>query len=158
MSKLWTKKSQDSEKYLQGLRRKPRRSSAGEASCSWLRDEPEVSVRVLLEQGPTAIGKGTISEQESQRKQYLKWPRRESSTTALKAAVKIGGLSYPHKGKRGNEAKVLKTKDRKGSGASTHDQCQEVWNIAKRCGVTESSSSSTDRPTVTFRVFGLLLG
>ena len=25
--------------------------------------------------------------------------RRESSTTAFKAAVKIGGLSYPHKGK-----------------------------------------------------------
>jgi len=26
-------------------------------------------------------------------------PRRESSTTALKAAAKTGGLSYPHKGK-----------------------------------------------------------
>ena len=31
--------------------------------------------------------------------------------------VKTGGLSYPHKGKRGNEAKVLKTKDKKGSDA-----------------------------------------
>ena len=26
-------------------------------------------------------------------------PRRERSPTALKAAVKIGGLNYPHKGK-----------------------------------------------------------
>ena len=26
-------------------------------------------------------------------------PRRESSPTAFKAAAKIGGLSYPHKGK-----------------------------------------------------------
>ena len=29
-------------------------------------------------------------------------PRRESSTTALKAAAKTGGLSYPHKWKRSN--------------------------------------------------------
>ena len=27
------------------------------------------------------------------------WLREESSTTALKAAAKIGGISYPHKGK-----------------------------------------------------------
>ena len=49
-------------------------------------------------------------------------------------------------------------KDRKGSGASTHDQRWEVWKTAGSCGVTESGSSSTDRPTVIVRVFGLLLG
>ena len=42
-------------------------------------------------------------------------PRRESSTTALKAAVKTGGLSYPHKGKGAAPAEVLKTKERRGA-------------------------------------------
>ena len=60
--------------------------------------------------------------------------------------------------KRSNEAKVLKTKDRKGSGASTHSQRREAWKTAGSCGVTKSGSSSTDRPTVIVRVFGLLLG
>ena len=45
------------------------------------------------------------------------WPRRESSPTTFKVVAKTRGLNYPHKGKRGNEAEVLKTKDRKGSGA-----------------------------------------
>ena len=49
-------------------------------------------------------------------------------------------------------------KDRKGSGASTHGQRREAWKTAGSCGVMESDSSSTDRPTVTVRVFGLLLG
>ena len=60
--------------------------------------------------------------------------RRESSTTALKAVVKTRGLSYPNKGKRGNEAKVLKMKDRKGSGAQyprsplgSMEYCRELW-------------------------------
>ena len=44
------------------------------------------------------------------------------------------------------------------SGAHTHDQRREAWKTAESCGVTESGSSSTDRPTVTVRVFGLLLG
>ena len=39
--------------------------------------------------------------------------RRESSPTTFKAATKTGGISYPHKGKRGNEAEVLNMKDRK---------------------------------------------
>ena len=49
-------------------------------------------------------------------------------------------------------------KDRKGSGASNHGQRREAWKTAGSCGVTESSSSSTDRLTVIVRVFGLLLG
>ena len=77
-------------------------ATAREASCWWLRDEPQVSVRGLLEQGPAATGKAALSGQESQRKQYLKRPRRESSTTAFKAAATTGGLSYPHEWKRSN--------------------------------------------------------
>ena len=57
----------------------------------------------MLEQGPTATGKAAISGQESQKKQYRKWLRRESSTTALKAAAKTGGINYPHKEERSNE-------------------------------------------------------
>ena len=49
-------------------------------------------------------------------------------------------------------------KDRKGSGASIHGQRREAWKTAGSCGVIESGSSSTDRSTVTVRVFGLLLG
>ena len=41
---------------------------------------------------------------------------------------------------------------------STHDQRWEAWKTAESCGVTESGNSSTDRLTVTLRVFGLLLG
>ena len=52
----------------------------------------------------------------------------------------------------------MKTKDRKGSGASTHGKCQEAWKTTGSYGVTESGSSSMDKPTVTVRVFGLLLG
>ena len=53
----------------------------------------------LLEQGPVATGKVVTSGQGSQRRTVPEWPRRESSTTALKAVVKTEGLSYPHKGK-----------------------------------------------------------
>ena len=56
----------------------------------------------------------TIGAEKSKKMTVPERPRRESSPTAFKAAVKIGGLSYPHKGKRGNEAKVLKMKDREG--------------------------------------------
>ena len=105
-----------------------------------------MSVRGLLEQGPVATGKAAISGQESQRKQYLKRPRRERSTTALKAAAKTGGLSYPHKGKgatgRGIEDKGQKGSDR-GSDAHTHDQCREAWKTAESCSVT-----SKRQPTV----------
>ena len=59
----------------------------------------------------------TIGAEKSKKTTVPERPRRESSPTAFKAAEKIGGLSYPHKGKMGNKAKVLKTKDRKGSGA-----------------------------------------
>ena len=52
----------------------------------------------------------------------------------------------------------MKTKDRKGSGVGTHGQRWEAWKTTGSCGVTESSSSSTDKITVTVRVFGLLLG
>ena len=60
--------------------------------------------------------------------------------------------------KRSNEVEVLKMTDRKGSGASTHGQRREAWKTAGSFGVKESGSSSTDRLTVTVRVFGLLLG
>ena len=55
-------------------------------------------------------------------------------------------------------AEVLKTKDRRGSGAHTHDQCQEAWKTAESCGVMESGSSSIDGPTFTVRVFGVTVG
>ena len=54
-------------------------------------------------------------------------------------AAKTGGLSYPHKGKRGNEAEVLKMKDRKGSSAQyprsvpgSMEDCRELWCDEKR--------------------------
>ena len=53
----------------------------------------------MLEQGPTATGKAATLGQGIQKKTVPERPRRESSTTALKAVTKIGGLSYPHKGK-----------------------------------------------------------
>ena len=59
----------------------------------------------------------TIGEEKSKKTTVPEQPRRESSPTTFKAVTKTGGLSYPHKGKRGNEAEVLKMKDRKGSGA-----------------------------------------
>ena len=52
----------------------------------------------------------------------------------------------------------MKTKDGKGSGANTHGQRQEAWKTAGSCGVMKSSSSSTDRPTVTVRVFWVTVG
>ena len=97
----------------------------------------------LLEQGPSATGKAAIFGQESQRKQYLKRLRRESSTTALKVATKTGGLSYRHKGKgatgRGIEDKGQKGSDR-GSDAHTHDQRRTPWKTVESCGVTGSGS------------------
>ena len=41
----------------------------------------------------------TVGTKKSRKMTIPKQPRRESSTTALKAAVKTVGLSYPHKGK-----------------------------------------------------------
>ena len=58
---------------------------------------------------------------------------------------------------RGIEDEGQKWSDQ-GSGAHTHDQRREAWKTAERCGVTKSGSSSTDRSTITVRVFGLLLG
>ena len=88
----------------------------------------------MLEQGPVATGKAAISGQESQRKQYLKRLRRESSTIALKAATKRGGLSYPHKGKgvmgQGIEDKGQKGSDQ-GSGAHTRGQHQNRGRLQK---------------------------
>ena len=55
----------------------------------------------------------TIRAEKSKKTIVPEWPRRESSLTAFKAVVKIGGLSYPHKGKRSNEAEALKMKDRR---------------------------------------------
>ena len=41
----------------------------------------------------------TVGTEKSRKTTVPEYPRRESSTTALKAAVKTGGLNYPHKGK-----------------------------------------------------------
>ena len=57
----------------------------------------------------------TIGIEKSKKTIVPERPRRERSPTAFKAVAKTGGLNYPHKGKRGNEAEVLKTKNRKGS-------------------------------------------
>ena len=40
-----------------------------------------------------------VGTKKSRKKTVPERPRRESSTTALKAVAKTGGLSYPHKGK-----------------------------------------------------------
>ena len=75
--------------------------------------------------------------------------------------MKTGGISYPHKGKgatgRGIEDKGEKGSDR-GSDAHTHDQRREAWKTVESCGVIERGSSSTDRPTLTVRVFGVTIG
>ena len=59
------------------------------------------------------------------------WPRGESSTTALKAVVKTGGLNYPHKWKREQWAKVLKMKDRRGA---TEEAAPVPTINAEKCG------------------------
>ena len=41
----------------------------------------------------------TVGTEKSRKMTVLERPRRERSPTALKAVAKIGGLSYPHKGK-----------------------------------------------------------
>ena len=41
----------------------------------------------------------TIGTEKSRKTTVPERSRRESSTTALKAAAKTGGLNYPHKGK-----------------------------------------------------------
>ena len=82
----------------------------------------------------------TIGTDKSKKTTVPEQIRREISPTAFKEAVKTGGLSYPHKGKRSNEAKVLKMKDRKEAMPSTHDQRREAWNTAESCGVTKSGS------------------
>ena len=108
----------------------------------------------------------TIGTEKSRKMTVPERPRGESSPTAFKAAAekrelthciqgsgreerahplhsrqwwKTRGLSYPHKGKRGNEAKVLMTKDRKGSGAQypqsatgSVEDYKELWCDVKR--------------------------
>ena len=59
----------------------------------------------------------TIGIEKSKKMTVPERLRRESSPTAFKAVVNTGRLRYPHKGKRGNEAEVLKTKDKEGSSA-----------------------------------------
>ena len=72
-------------------------------------------------------------------------PRRESSTTAFKAAAKTGGISYLHKGKgamgRGIEDEGQKGSNR-GSSAHTHDQRREAWKTTESCSMTKSGSSN----------------
>ena len=96
----------------------------------------------LLEQGPAAIGKASILEQGSQRKQYLKQPRRESSTTAFKETTTTRGLSYPHKEKRSNGPKYWgqRTKGERPrkrrpyprSALGSVEDCIKLWCDSKR--------------------------
>ena len=72
--------------------------------------------------------------------------------------MKIGGLSYPHKGKGATRPRYGRRRIEKEAAPSTHDQHREAWKTTESCGVMESGSSSTDRSIVTDRVFGLLLG
>ena len=80
---------------------------------------------------------------------YLRQRRRQEGLATL----------IKEKEQRGQviEDKLQKGRDQ-GSGAYTRDQHREAWKTAESCGVTESGSSSTNRPTITVRVFGLLLG
>ena len=81
----------------------------------------------------------TVGTEKSKETTVPEQPRRESSTTALKAVAKTGGLSYPHKGKgatcRGIEDKGKKGSDR-GSGAHIHDQRRTLWKTAESYSVT----------------------
>ena len=52
----------------------------------------------LVGAGSRSYRKGCYIETGKSKKTVPGWPRRESSTTALKAAAKTGGLSDPHKG------------------------------------------------------------
>ena len=92
-----------------------------------------------MEQSLAATGKDITLGQGSQIRKIPERPRRESSTTALKAVVKIGGVSYPHKGKgatgRGIEDKGQKWSDRRSS-AHTHDQLREAWKTIESCSMT----------------------
>ena len=89
--------------------------------------------------GPRSYRKSCYIGTRKSKETVPERPRRESSTTALKAAAKIGGPSYPHKGKEamgwGIEDKGQKGSDR-GSGAHTHDQRQKSQKIAESCSVT----------------------
>ena len=60
----------------------------------------------------------TVGTEKSRKMTVPKRPRRESSTTALKAAAKTRGFNYPHKG----------------SSAGTHGQRWEAWKTAGSCG------------------------
>ena len=59
----------------------------------------------------------TIGTEKSRKMTVPERPRRESSPTSFKAVVEDRRAQIPSYRKRSNEAKVLKTKDRKGSGA-----------------------------------------
>ena len=71
--------------------------------------------------------------------------RRDSSTTALKAAAETRGFSYPHKGSsvgtHGQRWEAWKTAGSCGkleAMHNTHDQRREAWKTAESCGVMES--------------------
>ena len=49
--------------------------------------------------GPHSYRKRCYIERRKSKERVSERPRRESSTTTLKAMVKTGGLNYPHKGK-----------------------------------------------------------
>ena len=81
----------------------------------------------------------TIGTKKSRKMTVPERSRRESSTTALKAAAETRELSYLHLRRRSDEAEVLKTKDRKGSGTQyprsapgSVEDCKELWCDGKQ--------------------------
>ena len=89
------------EKDVTGIRERFARTSQ-EAKETLQKQKPAVSGSGTVGAGHRSYRKscynGTIKSKET----VPEWPRRESSTIALKAAANTGGLSYPHKWKRSN--------------------------------------------------------
>ena len=88
------------------------KTAAGEACSRWLGDEPQVSVRGLLEQGPAATRKYAISEEESQRKQYPSGREERAQPLHLRQRRRQEGSATLIKEKEQRDD-VLKTKGQK---------------------------------------------
>ena len=113
------------------------KDTEGEASCQWLRDEPQVSVRGLLEQGPAATRKFSISKEESQRKQYPSDQEERAQTLHLRQWRRQEGSATLIKEKE-QRAEVLKTKDSRKrhpyprSEPGSVEDCRKLWCDGKR--------------------------
>ena len=95
----------------------------------------------------TRKSKEIVPEATKKRAQplHLRQRRRQEGSATL---IKEGAMG------RGIKDKVQKGSDR-GSGAHTRDQCRKSWKTAGSYGVIgKAAVQSTERPTVTVRVFG----